>query len=359
MRAALVCLAFGCVSLWGEARFTDPHAFSNAAEMYRTAAVQPFDGTAAALLKTVGARLKAKLTLEDDRVWGSLVKLNPYRKTIEVQAAIEGWATFYAGEIASLPKKSSAANDPFDRANAAYKAGDFEKAAVDYRKFLLKALSHYDARNNLALAELHLGIDVAAEIELLTLRRLNDSYLPAAVNLTVVYERLGLGTKARELADQAATAGKDVPQAVFNAAWYKDVAGSPADALVLLKPLADGENVPASVKSYEALLQKVVTGNAMAFWNKGLAGSVGAYRHPAGMFVALAIFLVLSLIIVAIASRKRIGRNRGKKPGFWTFLLLVFVYLRFWGLPDTKWLLAMALYVIVMMTISRAKASAY
>jgi Flp pilus assembly protein TadD len=359
MRAAVVCLTIGCASLWGEARFTDPHGFSNAAEMYRTAAVQPFDDTAAALVKTVGARLKAKLTLEDDRVWGSLVKLNPYRKTIEVQAAIEGWATFYAGELAPLPKKSHAADDVFDRANAAYKSGDFEKASVDYRKFLLKALSHYDARNNLALAQLRLGIDVAAEMELLTLRQLNDAYLPAAVNLTVVYERLGLGQKARELANQAATAGKDVPQAVFNAAWYKDVDGAHAEALALLKPLTEGENVPASVKSYKALLDKVITGNALAFWSKGLAGTAGAYRHPAGMFLAVVVFLMLSLIIIAIAGRKRTGRSRGKKPGFWTFLILLYVYLEFWGLPNTAWLLATALYVIVTMKISRAKARGY
>jgi hypothetical protein len=220
----------------------------------------------------------------------------------------------------------------------------------------LKAWGHYDARNNLALAQLHLGNDLTAEMELLILKQLNDSYVPAAVNLTVVYERLGLEQKARDLAEQAAHAGSDVPQAVFNAAWFKDLAGSHTEALALLTPLAARDNMPPSVKSYRELLEKV-TGKAPFSWRTGVAGDMKAYQRTAGMVTAVVVFTLFSLFVIAIAGRKRSRYAPRRKPGFWTFVVCVLLYLWFWGLSNPVWLLGTAFYAFLMLKISRARAS--
>jgi hypothetical protein len=359
MRAASVWLVtIGCAALWGDARFTDPHGFRDAAEMYRTAAVQPFDDRAAALMKTVDAKLKAKLNLEDDRVWGSVVGLNPYRQAPQVQEAVEKWVAFYAGELRPYLKSTGtsvafAASDAFDRANTSYRSGSFEAASTDYRKALVAALWHYDARNNLALAQMRLGNDLTAEMELLILRQLNESYLTAAVNLTVVYERLGLGQKARELADRTADAGKELPQAVFNTAWYKDVEGSHTAALALLTPMAGAENAPESLKSYKALLEKTIA-KEPGFWSMGLAGRAGAYGSTGVLTLLLGAFVGVSLIVMAIMAGASSRRN---KPGFGTFIVFVFAYLVSWGVPEGGWWLMMAVYVLVFLSMARSVAA--
>jgi tetratricopeptide (TPR) repeat protein len=237
-----------------------------------------------------------------------------------------------------------------------YRNGGFEAASTDYRKFLLKATGHYDARNNLALAQMHLGNDLTAEMELLVLRRLNDSYLPAAVNLTVVYERLGLEQKARELAEQAAAAENDIPQAVFNAAWFKDLAGAHKEALELITPVAEKPNASPSVKSYKELLEKVTSGPPFS-WQTGVAGAMGAYQQTAGMVRAVVVFTLFSLLVIAIAGRKRGRYALRRKPGFWTFVICVSLYLWYWGLSNPVWLLATAFYAFLMLVISRARAS--
>jgi hypothetical protein len=76
-------------------------------------------------------------------------------------------------------------------------------------------------------------------VELEVLRKLDEKYTPAQVNLTVVHERIWPGERhqASALAYGAQVAAPSAP-AAFNAAWYRNAAKEYPRARELLLPLA-------------------------------------------------------------------------------------------------------------------------
>ena len=291
--AVVATEVFGCTPA-GATQGADPQQFRTAAEMYATVPVKAFDATAAALLKTVNTAIRGRLTIEDDRIWVSLIKLNPYRTEAQVQSAIFPWARTYADEIRGKAATGTSVS-LLETANAAYKKGKFDEASLQYRKLLITALGHLDARNNLALAQMRLGNDLAAQLELSILRQLDDNYIPAAVNLTVIYERLGQRTVAQNLAEQTLKERRDIQAVVYNASWYKDLAGAHKEALQILGTLNDPGST-AAFKPYRELLEKEV--------------GTGAHEGPRPIIGTVLLVIVLFILIMLIRAAASAGKHK-------------------------------------------------
>jgi TPR repeat protein len=244
----------------------DPFAFETAAQMYKTGPQKAYDESAGRLIERIGKEFPANYAQEGREGFEALLlQLQPYRKTGPVQTAIGQWARLYfdAKPAASskslksliaggLKKLGYEGNTTMAQADALYRQGDFVEAARQYRRLLLETPLDPDARNNLALAHLHLGHDLSAQFELALLRLIKPDYLPAQINLSVVLERAGRSEEARQLALAAAGQNKNAAVAAFNAAWYQSLSGEYEAAAQALKPLAELEIKPKYRDFYEA-----------------------------------------------------------------------------------------------------------
>ena len=222
----------------------DPHAYVHMAALYGAAAkahaLTPADQ---ALLDapTLGRCFGPAMVPQTQDCEKRLALLDPVRGSEEVQTVIRSWAKEAAKTIRG--KEAAVAAYALQAAQDQYKGGSFEKAKNSYADLLDRAPAHLDARNNYALAQLHLGHDAVAQLEFETLRLLDPSYVPAMVNLTVLYERAwpGNSAKAGELAEAAVKSGPNVEPAMFNAAWYRQRAGRVSESRALLAPLVAAE----------------------------------------------------------------------------------------------------------------------
>lgn len=213
----------------------DPHAFKIAAEMYRSAPLRPGRLVDVALAQ-VTRSIRSGARLEAAKVITRISGLNEHRQLKQVQSAIKAWAGTYAEKI--RVGASVASPKVLEAANQSYRRGVFDEAREGYIRLLMRAPRHLDSRNNLALTLLQQNQDLMAQTELEVLRRLAPDYLPAMINLTVVYERLGRRYRetARDMAFLAARRGKTV-HGTFNKAWYHNSSGEHARTRELLKPL--------------------------------------------------------------------------------------------------------------------------
>ena len=324
----------------------DVHAFKTAALMYEIAPTKPYDRRAADLIDAVTRKLGSKKTLESRDVWRGLLELNPYRKSAEVQAVVPTWADISAQYVRNSTGGSlEAAKKWFEQANLDYNAKSFPKASRNYGEALRLFPAHLDARNNLALAQLHLGNDLTAQVELETMTRLYEDYVPALINLTVVYERLDLRDEAAELAREAAQKREDVPAAVYNHAWYANLDGNLNEASNLLKPLVALDVNPKHAELYDLTQRQIA---AMSFWHRGLARTYGGDQTSKARLISLAVFIVLTAIMMFVCTRLGAGANSGG-AAFWAFAFVGgFCYILFWGLPGGMWWVLMAAYALVL-----------
>jgi len=231
----------------------DPFAFATAEAMYKTGPEMAYDEAAGKLLETIQRILPDKYWDQEENGFSELlVRLQPYRKTKEVQEAIRRWAEANFSLIAKGPEKSLptlvtdgvSKMNPFNdssllEANAFYLQGNFTAAAEKYRQILRKNPDNPDSRNNLALCEMHLGHDLLAQFELEVLRRIKADYLPAQINLSVVLERAGRTAEAEAMARAVAKQKGDVAIAAFNDSWFHSLAGRYEPAVAALKPFAE------------------------------------------------------------------------------------------------------------------------
>ncbi len=231
----------------------DPFAFKTAKAMYTSGPVKPFDTSAQGLIQEIEQKLQNTTSgSEDSSVLALLRNLNLYRRTAEVQEAVTHWAAVSAQRIRN--QRNVTEKNIFDRAKKymaktwdshqiqgddLYLKGDFDKASEIYRAMLSRFPMYPDARNNLALAQLHLSNDLIAQFELEILSKIQPDYLPAAINLAVVLERSGQSDRAKELVFQINKKRDDVAIAAFNAAWYRSINGEYSKAIKLLKPLSE------------------------------------------------------------------------------------------------------------------------
>jgi tetratricopeptide (TPR) repeat protein len=209
----------------------DPYAYETAAEMYAEADTLPFDDTAARLVTDISRQLVQQgLTLEDEIIWATLQKLEPYRKSEQVQKALKTWT------LVEYIRKARGYNSAYDSRSLispvvqAYHQGEFDKVIALSRKLLLNTELNIRGellqvvRNNLALALMHKNRDLCAQMELELLNTEKILYFPALINLTVVYERLGKREEAELLANRLTEYMKEeklkMPLVDFNAAWF-------------------------------------------------------------------------------------------------------------------------------------------
>jgi TPR repeat protein len=256
----------------------DPFAFETAAQMYKSGPQKAYDETAGRLIERIGSGLTASYGQEGPEGFEALLRqLQPYRKTRQAQDAIGKWAARYFEALPKTSKKSlkslimggskkigRGGGASMAQAEALYRKGDFAKAARQYRGLLQEIPLHPDARNNLALAQLHQGQDLSAQFELELLRLIKPDYLPAKINLSVVLERVGRSAEARRLALAAAARNQDAAVADFNAAWYRSLDGEYRAAVQALKPVAELELKPKYRAFYEANAALLKRGGASA-----------------------------------------------------------------------------------------------
>jgi hypothetical protein len=275
--------------------------------------------------------------------WEGLVRLNPYRKTAPVGKAVASWAEALAARIKALPTaKEDAA---FATANDHYAKREFAAAANGYIAILERNPSHFSARNNLALAELYLGNDLAAQVALETLARAAPTYVPAKVNLTVVYERAGRRDDAKTLAAELLKERRNVSTVAYNAAWYANLDGQYAEADRLLRPLAQQAASPLHTALAKLNTSQMGASQPTGFWEEGLAGVCGGKESTGGWIVAGVLFFVSALIAIALAAAGSLGNKGG---AFFLFLLIGGGWaMVFWGIPTGGWWALFVLYGIV------------
>jgi hypothetical protein len=296
--------------------FRDKYAFKTAAEMYAVADTLPFDSKASELIKLIDRRIKDYTLIEHSSVWNQLVKLEPYRKSRQVQEAVARWTK--SCKILKIEKFPKVTN------SILYKRGALDTLIQQYRASLLYGsefnkptffLSMIDReyefalRNNLALVLMHKNMDLCAQIELeivylqnanyVEAERLSvplDSvtsfeqvYLPAMINLTVVYERLGMTDKARLLAQKLHEYNDTDPMTNFNAAWYFDPAAEGRSSEISLRALREIQD-----EKYQLMTRKMNV--ELPWYHAGLIrkfGVINRFGHLGGY----AVLLIFSLII--------------------------------------------------------------
>lgn len=236
----------------------DPQAFASAAAMFKVAARGPCD----AAPDRIAEMLQAGASLDSAEVRDAILAENPCRGDEAVQTAASEWADLAAARF--IGQGANAPPGALAEANERYAAGDFKAATAKYLVLLRQAPKHLDARNNLALAHMHLGNDLLAEVDLEVLRRLDAKYLPAIVNLTVVCERQGLRTRALAAAREAVRLQREAPAAAFNLAWFAEVYGAHDVAETLLKPLSEMDDAPSRRALIDLNHRELEAGSAAA-----------------------------------------------------------------------------------------------
>ncbi len=341
----------------------DPHAFKTAEGMYRVAESSAYDGQAAKLMAEIDSHLSGAGRLEIPRLRKLLVELNRYRNAAEVQEFILKLAEREAASRSAAKTPATAKGEKtapgsapalVDSADKLYTQGKFGDAGASYMKALLQDPLHFDARNNLALAEIQLGNDLIAQLQLEILRRLHKTYLPAMVNLTIVYERLGQTDKARGLAVEAGTIAK-IPQTVYNQVWYRLLDREPPlkeGDLDLLKTVSSNQKykdlhrqarksaMEASSKSAPPALLSLKTLDG-AKW-QGIVGLFGKDKKTWLMAVAFVPFLIVTIILIRMCGKAR------RRPGYCFFFFGTLWFVAYLGIPNHRWgFFILACYVLI------------
>jgi Flp pilus assembly protein TadD len=130
-------------------------------------------------------------------------------------------------------KKSSrpaSVDESFAEGNRMYERGAFSEACAKYGETLCAWSEHLDARNNLALAEIHQGHNALAVFHLIVLKTLAPDYAGADINLSVALERLGLSEEAYSTGKSLADKSPALPAAQYNLAWFENARGRYAAA---------------------------------------------------------------------------------------------------------------------------------
>jgi tetratricopeptide (TPR) repeat protein len=332
----------------------DPHAFRTAREMYSSPPSIPLTAKGRELLGKLTAQVQSNpgcaQSAEADDWWLGLAALNKHRGSREVQEAVSAWADRCAAH-AQRTAGGAAADNLLQTANAAYSQRKFGTASQQYSQLLVRCPLHLDARNNLALAQLHKGNDLIAQLHWEILCRLSGSYVPARINLTVLYERLGQRDKARAMADEALRLNAEVPASVFNAAWLQDLSGDPPAAEKQLRSFAH-MNACTTLVSFRTLILKEMgverPPDEEGFWRRGVAGVCGGRTTKVGFVAAFLVFAMTVVLVGWGLCQACKGADTPKVTAFWSFCIVGGLwYLLFWGAPYGGWWLAPVVFLIV------------
>lgn len=247
---------------------TDPHRFDTAESMISNVPCREFDPTAAQLIAMLNEMAPDPQVLPESALFRfGLIKLTPYRHAEQLQDALKNWCRIFLGRMnnaahGELPHEARTA---FSNGNRLYKAKNFNAASRDYISALRRFPRYDDARNNLALSQLHLGYDVWAQLEWMILSERNERYVPALINLSVLYERMGMTDQSRKTAHRAmGLQNQAAPAALFNVAWHHNRDGELTAAHEILARISEF-HIDTKFNAFYALnLKQMQFANAMA-----------------------------------------------------------------------------------------------
>jgi tetratricopeptide (TPR) repeat protein len=350
---------------------TDRFTFRTAEEMYNNTKILNDDSKSKKLVQQISDYIKSGYSEVDFYIWDDLNELNPYRKNITVQLAIQKWAKTLSKKI----KTSNGISYTLYEANSNYKDSDFYKASNRYIDAIREFPDFLDARNNLALSEMHCNKDVNALLELEIIRNSDTSYIPAIINLTVLYERLGLSNKADSMARMIYKLRKDIPIASYNAAWFlnknKDYAASNKILEKNHESVSDNNKISTKYGSLYALnivqasgklgvthgyyLYGANTELLQLAYKKSLflkVGMVGKFLNSSPKLVILAsvIFIILTIVLIIIIRKSLDVSYYTERKGKGFLILLLagsVIYILYWGLPAGGYWIVFGIYLLI------------
>ena len=230
----------------------DKYSYETALEMYSLADTIAYDSKAEALLSRITKQLNSGSLPEEDIVWKDLIELEPYRFAKPVQSAVKNWVDMSYNNILSkkypntvkdinrlliklnIDRKQDEINKEFfydisEKLAVLYLDNELDKVAL-YSRELLSKIPRFNKtlvaiRNNFALSLMHQNMDLCALLELEIIRALEkpdyQGYIPALINLSVVYERLGRSEESKALALFLEEKQVNIPMVDFNAEWWR------------------------------------------------------------------------------------------------------------------------------------------
>jgi len=338
----------------------DKYSFETAYEMYSVADTLPFDRKAADLIEKISKQLALRHLPEEDIVLVNLIKLEPYRFTKQVQNVVFLWAEVVKGNdhIGKKQKKQYEVPELYklmDSVTVLYHNREFEKVINLSRKVL--NIPHqsnqemYSIRNNMALAMMHKKMDLCALLELEIIKKLEpeEMYIPAIINLSVIYERFGKSEESKQLIQLLLDKKVNVPMLNFNAEWWR-IGDNSAPAGKELKN--------SEIEKYQLLASHLDSN----FYARSLF-AIGLIRKNMGIvntwgarfvFILFSILLLLFIRSISIS----IYNSTDEDPGWFTiillFLLIVFFYFLMMGNPIVNSDIIFAIIYIIVFPIIAA-----
>ena len=339
----------------------DRYAYETATEMYAITDTATFTPEAAAMVEKINTELSKGKMLEDDTIWSMLQQLEPYRMSEQVRKAVQQWVIAMRHNLSSIHIETAYKNlaDTLKTINQAYKTHDFNRMIDLSRRLSMKkrpsellSMIDYSIRNNMALALMHQHKDLCALVELEFINQSEknkyserEMYIPAMINLTVLYERLGRSadadTLSKKLLDYTKKEEITVPMVNFNAAWYLDLNNYQNEKANSILDISNVLNKTEAGK-YQTLYKSArATYQSHPVSEIGVAGKLGFFGGGSKKTIGIVIFLIVNIALV-VAYSFRVGdlwRDSQKKKKFiwlWVFLVLIgFFHLLFWGLNLT------------------------
>lgn len=210
---------------------TDPNGFSDAEQLFANKN-QPIipDSIAVILIETIDS-IRIQYGIWSSGFWQRLLPLRGKRLSSTMLSKLQSMAEqVEINEEVLSSTETHPAQSAFYKGNKQYEADSLSEAIECYANCLKVNPSHWDAINNLALAEMHIGNDLLSLYFLTILKKNNPKYLGAAVNLTVCLERLGETSTAYDLACTTARENSSFPMASYNKAWLENTQCMYSDA---------------------------------------------------------------------------------------------------------------------------------
>lgn len=324
----------------------DTYSYTSADSMFRVAPVSSYTNSADFIFSSIKKALNNEQLPENKEVWNLMLQLEPYRKNVEALEKTEEIAKQVALEIRRFIRQNNVGLKATDakKATLLYHKRDLNGFMEKSRSLLLHDPGNLDIRNNLALALMHSNYDLFAFLELKTILETDSSYLMAWLNITTVYERLGMRDAAQSTAFRL-LAKPLLPdalheQVVFNAAWYYYIQGKYAQADSLLAK--SGNIIPAANSKKFALHQLCKQSILEQFTNQPFIniGTLGKFGYSikgtfSSLYLCITAFLFVTCFIILFV--RYIQEDYSVRKLFLWFLasiaFLALVDFIAWGFP--------------------------
>jgi hypothetical protein len=324
----------------------DPFAYDRADSMYSVRDTLVYDAAAGKLISSISRNINRGFSVEESLIWIDLMKLEPYRKNKEVQIFIEKISKTIGKNIKLRSRYPADLNQSI-AVSTKYKEKEFQTVTEIAREVLITDPLNLDVRNNLALAQMHLNNDLTSQLELLVLAETDSNYVPAHINLSVVYERLGKSKEAEYIAFNLLKKHSDIPSVVFNAIWYYNLNGDykTADSLITASSEnkeysqykvsgAGGRNKYESFFElnkkqmlYPELIKEREIIKKAQLLEVGFLDKIGWSEEPKMKILSIILFLIAAILFWRIVKYLNVSI---------VATIAIFVYILFWGEP-VKW----------------------